>query len=693
MTTAVVQEDAVWCIGVDVGGTFTDVVLSDGARVRRAKAPSTPGELGRGVLDACRLVAERAGTTLEQLLPSVQRFGLGTTAVTNVIASRTGRRVGLLTTAGFEDLVPVARGIRTSDNGWLVPPVSLVEPADIVGVRERVDRSGTVLTKLEVADAVAAARRLVADHGIEALVVSFLWAAVNDGHERDAVAAIREALPDLPVSSAAALLPVVREYDRTQFALLNAYTSGALDGVEELARELAARGLPNDVLLVHSGGGSLSVAESRRAPATLAESGPAAGVVAALAACEAAGVTEAVVGDVGGTSYDVSLIVGGNPSRRTRGELMGVWTALPMLDIDSVGAGGGSLAWIDPLGILRVGPRSAGARPGPACYRRGGTEPTVTDALVVLGYIDPDRFLGGEMTLDREAAVEACGRLGAAMGVGPEQAAWGIWEVATASMVRALRSQFAERGLDPRAFTMVSVGGCGGLFAAALARELHIGRVLVPELASVFSAFGAAASDIRRERSRAAGLVLPADPEVLRSIVDRLTAEVTDDLAADGVAPGNAQVGVEAELRFHRQRFELAMEWSDDVGEDSQAALRDRFVGEYSRRYGKGALVSGAPVEVANVRVVGVGRTVRARLVPRPTEDDRDAIPSARRTIHRGNGYEPWDAGVVRHEDLRPGSIVTGPAIVEAADTTIWVPAGAAARMDAHRTLDIEVDR
>jgi N-methylhydantoinase A len=679
------------CIGVDVGGTFTDVVLSDGDRVWRAKAASTPGELGRGVLAACRLVAERAGMSLEALLPTVARFGLGTTAVTNTIAARTGRRVGLITTKGFEDLVPIARAMRVPSNGWLVPPGSLIEPEWIAGVPERIDRNGTIVHKLEVAAVTDAARRLVDEEDVEALVVSFLWAHVNDAHERAAVDALTDAFPGLTVMSGAALLPVIREYERTQFALLNAYTSGSLAGVDALVAELTALGLPNLPLLVHSGGGSISVREAGRVPAMLAGSGPAAGVVAALAVCRASGVTDAVTGDVGGTSFDVSLITGGQPGRRSRGELMGVWTALPMVDIDSVGAGGGSIGWVDPLGILRVGPRSAGAQPGPACYGRGGAEATVTDALVVLGYIDPDGFLGGQMRLDREAAVAACARLGTDLGVGADRAAWGIWEVAKAGMVRALRARFAERGYDPRAYTMISMGGCGGLFSAAIAREMHLPRVLVPELASVLSAFGAATSDVRRERSQSVGLLIPADPADLRAVADQLTNAVRRDLAADGIPADKATVTLGAELRFHRQKFELAMQWHGGLDVESQLRELERFKHDYASRYGKGALVSGAPVEIVALRSIGVGETVRAALDSAPLSDESPAPVTGRRQIRQGTRDAPIDTAVVRGGDLYPGHTIAGPAVVDALDTTIWIPPGTTARMDAYRTLDMEI--
>ncbi|GAA2146726.1 hydantoinase/oxoprolinase family protein [Actinomadura napierensis] len=678
------------CIGVDVGGTFTDVVLSDGAHVWRAKAATTPGDLGRGVLDACGLVAAAAGTTLQALLPNVARFGLGTTAVTNAIASRTGRRVGLVTTAGFEDLVPIAKALRVpTGDGWLMPPAGLIDPERIVGVTERIDRTGTVITGLAAAEVEDAGRRLVHDHGAEALVVSFLWSCANDEHERAATELLRGAFPGVEVFSGAELLPVVREFERTQFALLNAYTSGALAGVETLVEDLMALGLPNPPLLVHSGGGSISVAEGHGAPATLAESGPAAGVVAGLAFCAATGVTDAVTADLGGTSFDVSFISAGEPTRRNRGELMGVWTALPMIDIDSVGAGGGSIGWPDALGILRVGPRSAGAQPGPACYGRGGTDPTVTDALVVLGYIDPDMFLGGDMVLDGDAALRACAQLGAQLGMDALQTAWGVWEVAKATMVRALRARFAERGCDPRGFSLISMGGCGALVSAPLAHELGLRSVLIPDLASVMSAFGAATSDVRRERSRSVTAVVPAASGPLAEVADRLTAEVRADLAADGIGAGAMAVELVADMRFSRQKHELQIPWTGGFDAAHQAEHLERFRAEYQSRYGRGAIVSGAPVEIVTLHAVGTGRTVRAALTA-DTAQAAGAAPISRyRPVHVSQQRPALRVPVVNSADLRPGHQLAGPALVDAPDTTVWVPEGQIASVDSLRTLHL----
>jgi N-methylhydantoinase A len=682
-----------YCIGVDVGGTFTDVVLSDGRRVWRAKSPSSTTALDEGVIAGCRLVAQRAGTTLERLLPQVARFGLGSTAVTNVIAARTGRRVGLITTHGFEDLVPIARVRREPREGWLVPPDGLIERDWILGVAERIDRDGKILQPLDSNEVVKAARTLLEKQRVEAIAVSFLWSCVNPIHEQQALQAIRAANPDVPVVSGAALHPVVREYERTTFALLNAYTSGALSGIDELVDELQQLGLSRPPLLIHSGGGSISVAEGRRAPAVLAESGPAAGVVGALAVCRAEEISDAVACDMGGTSFDMSIIRQSEPLRRTRGNLMGVWTALAMVDIESVTAGGGSIGWADSMGFLRVGPRSAGARPGPACYGRGGTNPTVTDALVVLGYIDPKHFLGGEMHLDPEAARNACARLGSELGTDAVKAAWGIWEIAKVEMIRALRAQFAQRGLDPREFAIISMGGCGGLFNPLIAQELGVRRVLIPELTSVLSAFGAANADIRRERTRSIGMLLPAAGESLAVIATELTQTVADDLAADGIAAAGRTVSFEADLRFMRQQFELTIPCDPGFGAQAQNDLINAFTSEYQRRYGQGALVLGAPVELVSLRAVGRGQTVRAELVRSPANPAAQIQQKRKRQIWVGDGsqVQPMLVDVLSSIDLRPGEVIQGPALLDGADTTIWIPPRVRARLSEHRTIDMEV--
>jgi N-methylhydantoinase A len=683
-----------YCVGIDVGGTFTDAVLTDGRAVRRAKAPTTPDDRGRGVIDACRLVAERAGMTLEELLPRVARFGLGTTAITNVLAERRGRRIGLLTTAGFEDQVPLAKGRKVLEGLWVTIPEPIVPRERIAGIRERIDRDGKVLRPIDLDEVVAQARQLVTGHDIAALAVSFLWSFKNPTHEDAAVAAIREAMPDLAVFSGAAVNPVMREFERSTFALLNAYVGGAFDSIQKLAYDLAAMGLDVPVLLVHSGGGSITAPEARRVPIGLAASGPAAGVAASVALAADSGVLDAVTCDMGGTSFDVSVIADGELSRRTRGDLMGIWTALPQVDVVSIGAGGGSLGWVDARGMLRVGPHSAGSVPGPACYGEGGTEPAVTDALVVLGYIDPERFLGGDMSLDADAAFRACEKVGKGVGLDAEETAWGIREIALEGMIKAVRSLLNARGLDARDQALVSFGGCGSLFSSDIAKAMGSPKVLVPELASVLSAFGAATADIRRDRVHSLGLPMPVDPAELQALAEKLEAEVTSDLIADGVAAKDRKVSFEVDLRFKRQISELSIAIPrGPITERTMERLTVIFKEEYAKRYGSGALVLGAPTELVTLRAIGIGRTVRATLGSTTRTGVRTGTTAQRagsRDVRLGRELRK-KVNVYEGPALQPGHQLVGPALIDGSDTTIWIPAKARARVDERATLIVEV--
>jgi N-methylhydantoinase A len=687
------SDDDRLCMGVDVGGTFTDAVLTRGTRTWRAKAPTTPADLAVGVLDACRRVSSRAGSTFEALLPLVARFGLGTTAVTNTLASRQGRRVGLLTTRGFEELVPLARGRRVNEDGWLMMPAEILDRGCIAGIDERIDRDGNVIIPIDPSEAASAAKRLVEERAVEALAVSFLWSFRNPAHEQQALAAINAAMPEIVVTCGSELHPVMREYERTTFALLNAYTARSFEGIDRLATELNRLGLTVPLLLVHSAGGSLTVDEARRVPMSLAESGPAAGVAAAALIAQHRALDAVVTCDMGGTSFDVSMIEHGEVVRRHRGDLMGVWTAMPLVDVESIGAGGGSVAWIDALGILRVGPQSAGADPGPACYGRGGSQPTVTDALVVLGYLAPDGFLGGEMALDAQKARAACAELGAQLGMDALEVAWGIREIALVGMVKAVRVRIGRRGLDPRRQSLISFGGCGGLFAPAIADHIGARTVLVPELASVLSAFGAATADVRRERTQSLGVTLPAAVGLVEGVADALRAEVDAQVASDGVAASDRAVRYEADMRFRRQVWELTV----PLGERVDGAALSRLVGdfrtEYAQRYGEGALMMGAPVELASLRAVGTGRTVQARLAVEKIDAAvaGTAAPACgARAVHVARGAPAESVPVHAGSDLRPGHAIAGPALIDGSDTTTWVPHGHTAVVDDARTIILE---
>lgn len=677
-------------LGVDVGGTFTDIVVVGTDSPVRTKVPSTPHDPALGVLDAVDAVARAMGLDRGVLLGRLSRFGLGTTVVTNALAMHTGRRLGLLTTKGFEDLVPLARGSRSGEDGWLVAPPSLVDRTCIVGIRERVDRNGAVLEAVDAAQVVAAATRLVERERVETLVISFLWSFRNPANEDAARRAVEERWPDVRVVCGAELAPVIREYDRTQFALLNAYVDGSLDWLGPLAAQLRADGLRPPLVLTHSGGGVTTVDAARRTPIGLAQSGPAAGGAAALALSAARGDGAVVTCDLGGTSLDVALVSEGALLRRTRGVVVGQWTALSMVDVDSVGSGGGSIAWVDPVGAIRVGPQSAGAAPGPVCYGRGGHEPTVTDALVVLGYIDPARFLGGRMPLDADAARDACARLGAPLGLDAVQTAWGIREVALATMARAVRGRIASRGLVASELTLLAYGGCGGLFAADIAADVGARCTVVPELAPVFSAYGAATAPLRRERARSVAVRAPAEAHEMPAVFARLDAEVRADLAADGLAPDACDVQFEADVRFERQGAEITIAVRRDAARRAVVgSLAEDFRAEYARRFGAGAMAMGVNVEAMTLRAVGT--EVHAGSSPAgPASRPAAAGGAARRApVHLARGVPPSSVDVHDRDRLGPADVVTGPAIIDAADTTVWIPAGHTARLDPAGSLVI----
>jgi N-methylhydantoinase A len=684
-------------LGIDVGGTFTDVVAVLGDRHVRGKVPSTPDDPGAAVVAACELLAGELGTTVADLLGGLERFGLGTTVVTNVLATRSGRRLGLVTTRGFEDLVPLARGNRISADGWLLPPPLLVERTAIVGVVERTDRTGRVLAAVHPEEAASAVALLREREGVEAVVVSFLWSFRNPANERATRDAVAATFPDLPIVLGSDLSPVIREYERTQFALLNAYVGGALDWMGPLADRLRAAGLTVPIVLTHSNGGATTVEGARAAPIGLAQSGPSAGAAASTELARVLGQPDLVTCDLGGTSLDVALVAGGQALRRTRGRIVGHWTSLSMVDIDSVGSGGGSVAWVDAVGAIRVGPRSAGADPGPACYGRGGVEATVTDALVVLGYIDPGRFLDGRMPLDPSRATAACAAIGRQVGMGAVEAAWGIREVALATMARAVRNRIAGRGLVASDLTVLAYGGCGGLFAGEIAREVGAGRAVVPELAPVFSAYGAATAALRRERARSVAERLPGDAAALGETLAGLRAAVLADLADDGVAAADAALSCEADVRFERQGSELTVpvEVAAD-GRPDLDALANRFVADYVARFGEGAVALGVAVEVMTLRAVGTARprdgagAGEATAAPSTDPSGPPRASGARAVQIRRDD----DTTVPVHDRtaLAPGAVLVGPALVDAGDTTVWIVAGHRATVGPRGSLVMEVE-
>jgi N-methylhydantoinase A len=636
-------------VGVDVGGTFTDLVaLAGDGSVRVAKVSSTPHDPSEAVWHA-----------VEALGPvPIAALLHGTTVATNALLERRGARVALVTTAGFEDLLWLARQDRAGLYDLArhhAPPV--VERADVLGVAERIGAEG-VITPLDDAE-VARIAGAVRDRRPDAVAVCLLFSFRDPAHERRLAGAIRTALPGLPVVASAELLPVFREYERFGTTAAEAYLRPVVGSyVERLETEAARRGV-GELRVMASNGGTLTPAQAAHRATALALSGPAGGVEGARLLGEAVGERNLLTLDMGGTSADASVVVEGAPLTQTSGAVGGIPIALPHVLIETVGAGGGSVAWMDPGGALRVGPRSAGAVPGPACYGRGGTEPTVTDAAVVLGWLDPGHPLASDLRLDPAAAERAVQTLAQAAGLDLRRCAEGIVEIVVANMVRALRRVSVERGLDPRAMTLVPFGGAGPLFTCRMAEALGMTRALVPPHPGVLSALGLAAAPARAERlasvHRNAGELSDDDWQALYAPV---RAAVERELAG-------ADLGVFADCRYPGQGYEVTV--AADAG---PAALAAAFHEAHRARFGHAD--PGRPVEIVNVRVVGtVARAAAPWSISAP-EGRRAGKPTSVAGVeYEGPITIPLDDATVRIEEGWTGRVDgRGAIIVEKAGAT-----------------------
>jgi N-methylhydantoinase A len=622
--------------GVDVGGTFTDIVSVDRhGGIGVGKVRSVRGGIAEAVWPALRHDRGTEAATLTH----------GTTVATNALLERSGGRTVLVMTAGFEDLLWLRRQDRValyelSDDH----PAPVVDPSDVVGVAERIGSSGVVrsLEPNEIRRVVQS----VVTRSPEAVAIALLFSFQDPRHERALAEALRQALPGIPVAASHEVLPVFREYERTSTTAVEAYlrplVSGYLERMERRARD---EGL-HDLRIMASNGGALSAAQARVRAGALALSGPAGGVEGARLLSEQFGVRDLLTLDMGGTSADASVVLDGQPLTQTSAVVGGVPLALPHVLIETVGAGGGSVAWVDRGGALRVGPRSAGALPGPACYGLGGTEPTVTDAALVLGWLDPDRALADGLSLDRSAAVAAVGAVAANADLALERCAEGIIEVANATMVRALRRVSVERGIDPRHLALVPFGGAGPMFACRMADSLGMTRAIVPPYAGVLSALGLASAPARIEFT--GSLHLSASAATV-SILDGAFAEM--ERAGRG-AMADARLERFAECRYPGQGYELLVPGDGDGGRIAQG-----FHGVHRERYGHAD--ESREVEIVNLRLT----------VTRDAEPLR--LAGACGTMAPVHGAQrAW------LPDLAPQVTVTGPFMLDASDCTVRVEAG-----------------
>ena len=659
-------------LGVDVGGTFTDAVLAVGDRLVTAKAPSTPDDQSRGVMAAIDAALERAG----RHATDVHALAHGMTVATNALLEGRSARTALVATEGFADVVELGRQARADLYRLCVArPAPLVPPERRVEAPERMGPDGPVreLTR----DGVDAVISALSELEPEAVAVCLLHAYAHPEHERALGEAIAQRLPDAHVSLSHDVVGTFREYERAATTEIDAALSPLL---RRYLRELAARtrdaGLPDPSIMQSSGGlASLDLAASHAALTVL--SGPAGGAAAAALLAQKVGEPDLLCFDMGGTSCDVSVVEGGRV--RAKGthppsEIGGRPVALPMVDIHTVGAGGGSIGWRDAGGALRVGPRSAGADPGPACYGRGGTEPTVTDANLVLGLLDPDAELAGGVELDREAAQRAIAQLAESLDLEPLACAQGIVRVANTEMVRALRVMTVERGVDPRRYALLAFGGAGPLHATAIADELGIDRILCARASGVLSALGLAVADRRADARRS---VLRAGEDLTSEAVAEDVSALADE-AREALGAPDAELRIALDLRYEGQAFELT------VGADERpdvAAAREAFEAAHEERYGYRD--EEGSVELVTVRVSAV---VAGPEIELSTEDTASEPAGRRRAVLGG---EEVEAAIFTGE-LGAGTRIEGPAIWQGPEATLAVPPGWAGEVDATGTIVLE---
>lgn len=651
-------------LGVDVGGTFTDAVLFDGDRVHTAKRPTTPRDQSEAVIGAVEDVLRDAAAEAGE----VESFAHGMTVGTNALLEERGARTALIATAGFADLLEIARQDRPQLYRLCTPkPAPLVEPELRFEAAERVGPEGTIEPLGEGEPARLA--ELVRASGAESVAVCLLFSYLDPAHEEEIAAHLRAALPAVHVSASHEVLPRLREYERCSTTTIDAYLSPLLGRyLERLGESAAAAGLPAPQVMMSSGGVA-PAEEAARAGAWSVLSGPAGGAVGAGLLAGVSGDGDVLGLDMGGTSCDVCVVEDGAVRRTDARTIDGRTIQLPMVDVHTVGAGGGSIGWRDSGGALRVGPRSAGAEPGPACYGRGGREPTVTDANLLLGNLSADSTLAGGVALDRDAARAAVAGLASELGMDELEAAEGIVRVANQEMVRALRVVTVERGIDPRRFALLPFGGAGPMHAAAIATELGIDRVLCPRAGGVLSALGLCASDRRRDTTRTVML----GGEALSAA--RIAAEV-DELVGrlGGSELAGAEVEVVYELRYSGQAFELPVPGST---RPDPADLVARFEQEHERRYGHRD--PDGEVVLVHIRLALVEPGPR----PRPSAAPPGRLRRERRQVRFG---AEWLETPVLRGEPEAGLACEGPAVFELPEATFVVPPGWRAEVDAAGT-------
>lgn len=677
-------------IGVDVGGTFTDFFLLDrDGRTRSHKVLSTPADPSEAVLQGLGELAAGEGLSAGEFLARVAIIVHGTTVTTNAVLTGRIARTGLITTAGFRDALQMRRGVREAfyDNKFTAP-APLVPRRLRLPVRERIDHEGRELAPLSTDDLEKAIARL-REAEVEAVAISFMHAYANRAHEEAAAAFVSERLPDVYLSVSNRVLPQVRFYERTSTCVLNAAVGPILRRyVENLRARLATAGFSGVLRIMQSNGGVTSPEAVAVLAASTLLSGPAAAPTAGLAAMQAEGGDSFITVDMGGTSFDAAMVVGGAPAVTTSGVVNRFALALPSMDIVTIGAGGGSIAWIDD-GLLRMGPQSAGADPGPACYGRGGNEPTCSDANLVLGYLSPTFFAGGRLRLDVDAAKAVVERgVAGPLGMDVVRAAYGMYQVMNVNMASAIREISVQRGWDPREFPLICAGGAGAIHAAMIARELGISRIIVPREAAIFCAAGMLRTDLKHDFVRSYASVL-ADAAIdrahLTALIDAMAIEAAAVLASEGIGKKQRRFVFALDLRYQGQYHEVTVEVPEAwLREGSWDAVREAFHDRHDRLYGYTLRDEQTPIQLVSLRLSATGETGKPPIVREPRSDaDAEHARKGNRTAFQPDTTDFADIAVYDGDRLRHGNRLAGPAIVEKVTTTIFVPADFALNVDA----------
>ena len=690
-------------IGVDIGGTFTDIVaLSDDGRLLTKKVPSSTGDYGRAIIDGFQDLFREHALEPDQ----VAEVRHATTIASNTILEHKGARTGLITTKGFRDVLEIRnlRMPRLYDITWQKPE-PLVERYLRIAVDERIDAQGHVLTALDRADAEQAVDRLLAAK-VDAIAVCLINSFANPAHEQMIQEIVRQRAPTLPCCISFEVLPEIKEYERTSTTVINTYV------MPEVARYLTALrqdlrdiGVRAPLLLMQSNGGLTTAEEAVRKPMHIIESGPAAGVIGAQALARAIGLSDLVTLDMGGTTAKAALIENGevarSPEYQVGGGIMvgsrlltgaGYTLKVPAVDLAEVGAGGGSIVHIDAAGTMQVGPESAGAVPGPVCYDKGGERPTITDANVILGYVNPSHLVGGELKLNAERAKSVFARaIAEPLDLSLAQAAYGAHQISASNMIRAIKAVSSERGRDPRRCALFAFGGNGPLFAAGMARTLGMRRIVVPPSPGLFSSFGLLYSGVEYHHSRTFRRLLAGiDVAALRTAWEELAETARRQLAASGFTDAAARIRRSANLHYQGQTYELAVALPDGpLDAASVAGLAEAFGQEHERTYGHRAGTD-EPVELVSIQVIGQG------LTDRPAVPDQVKVlqPARAASVPARDAYFGFEAGWLSTPVLTRADLATardGPLIVEEYDATCLVPPGMRAAVDPHGNIVIDV--